>query len=167
MAKRQTIWLSTMMVLSLMLIGFYTVNNNTEPVPTDAPQTAAQGDDTNAQAAMEQSDYFVAYHLTASEEMSKKAEQLEEMIATGSPEEIEKAKQDLATLHDTDDKITAVTDMLVGEDYPDAIVEMKDNKINVIVQAQKIDRKEAVHIMKMVAEQMGVSSAHVTVAAHE
>lgn len=27
MVKRQTVWLSTMMVLSLMLIGYYTVNN--------------------------------------------------------------------------------------------------------------------------------------------
>jgi stage III sporulation protein AH len=33
--KRQTVWLSTMMVLSLMLIGYYTMNNGTG-VPTSS-----------------------------------------------------------------------------------------------------------------------------------
>ncbi|MCL6547946.1 MAG: SpoIIIAH-like family protein [Alicyclobacillus sp.] len=31
MVKRQTVWLSTMMVLSLMLIGYYTMNSGSEP----------------------------------------------------------------------------------------------------------------------------------------
>ena|GEM_PF-2198536 len=36
MVKRQTVWLSTMMVLSLMLIGYYTINSGgSNPSPTD------------------------------------------------------------------------------------------------------------------------------------
>lgn len=33
MVKRQTVWLSTMMVLSLMLIGYYTINNGGTGTP--------------------------------------------------------------------------------------------------------------------------------------
>ncbi|BCJ85923.1 SpoIIIAH-like family protein [Effusibacillus dendaii] len=34
MAKRQTVWLSAMMILSLMVIGYYTVDGTLAPVPT-------------------------------------------------------------------------------------------------------------------------------------
>jgi stage III sporulation protein AH len=36
MVKRQTVWLSTMMVLSLMLIGYYTMSNQTSTTSGDA-----------------------------------------------------------------------------------------------------------------------------------
>lgn len=35
MVKRQTVWLSTMMVLSLMLIGYYTMNNQAQTTSVD------------------------------------------------------------------------------------------------------------------------------------
>ncbi len=35
MVKRQTVWLSTMMVLSLMLIGYYTMSNQSATTSTD------------------------------------------------------------------------------------------------------------------------------------
>ena len=37
MVKRQTVWLSTMMVLSLMLIGYYTMNNGAQSTTKTAP----------------------------------------------------------------------------------------------------------------------------------
>ncbi|MCL6598442.1 MAG: SpoIIIAH-like family protein [Alicyclobacillus macrosporangiidus] len=58
MVKRQTVWLSTMMVLSLMLIGYYTMNNDggltatknpdgssvaTSATPPDSGQTSQTG----------------------------------------------------------------------------------------------------------------------------
>lgn len=36
MVKRQTVWLSTMMVLSLMLIGYYTMNNPSSPAASSS-----------------------------------------------------------------------------------------------------------------------------------
>lgn len=36
MVKRQTVWLSTMMVLSLMLIGYYTMNNGVTTTSTNS-----------------------------------------------------------------------------------------------------------------------------------
>ncbi len=39
MVKRQTVWLSTMMVLSLMLIGYYTMSNQSTTTSTDGVST--------------------------------------------------------------------------------------------------------------------------------
>jgi stage III sporulation protein AH len=55
MVKRQTVWLSTMMVLSLMLIGYYTMNNDSTTTTTDnggpsvstSTQTPGSSDGTN------------------------------------------------------------------------------------------------------------------------
>jgi stage III sporulation protein AH len=39
MVKRQTVWLSTMMVLSLMLIGYYTMSNQSQTTSSDGVAT--------------------------------------------------------------------------------------------------------------------------------
>jgi len=43
MVKRQTVWLSTMMVLSLMLIGYYTMNNGVQTTSSTSGGTSAGG----------------------------------------------------------------------------------------------------------------------------
>lgn len=52
MVKRQTVWLSTMMVLSLMLIGYYTMNNEssmtTSSTTGNSSVTTVSGDPGNA-----------------------------------------------------------------------------------------------------------------------
>lgn len=162
-----------MMVLSLMLIGFYTVNNNVQEVSTADPAktqtdalTADSGKDSVAPS--ESSDYFIGYHLENNQKISKKAEELENMIATGkSAEDIDKAKKELEQLHAEQEKIDDVIGLLFKEGYPDAIIEKKDDKINVTVQAQQLDKKNAVKIMDMVAKEMSVPSRMVIVANHE
>ncbi|MBL0388139.1 SpoIIIAH-like family protein [Tumebacillus sp. ITR2] len=181
MAKRQTIWLSTMMVLSLMLIGFYTVNNNVKEVSTDPTQATATDTKTADKAAadkaakggdkavMEPSDYFISYHLEESQKASAEAERLQTVIANDKTpaEQVEKAKKDLENLNNNQDKFDKVIDLIMAEGYPDAIIEMKDDKVNVTVQSADLDKKKAVKIMGIVAKEMGVSSAKVVVGKHE
>lgn len=51
MVKRQTVWLSTMMVLSLMLIGYYTMNNEPgTPASGSQDATSAVTPDTSGSA---------------------------------------------------------------------------------------------------------------------
>jgi len=173
MAKRQTIWLSTMMVLSLMLIGFYTVNNNVEPVTSETSKAAKDSQEQNKEAdtaVMEQSDFFVAYHMKEGEEMSAKAEQLQSVIANAqsSADEVEKAKKELETMNNNADKVEKAIELITAEGFPDAIVKVQqDGKINVTVQAKELDKKEAVKIMGIVAKEMQVSSSKVSVGVHE
>jgi stage III sporulation protein AH len=173
MAKRQTIWLSTMMVLSLMLIGFYTVNNGVEQVSTDPSKAASGQKGANSgkadTAAMEQSDFFVSYHLKESEEISQKVEQLQQVIANAksSPEQVDQAKKELETLNNNADKVDKVIELITAEGYPDAIVNLKDGKVTVTVQSQELDKKKAVKIMSIVSKEMQVPSAKVTVTNHD
>ncbi|PWK11504.1 SpoIIIAH-like family protein [Tumebacillus permanentifrigoris] len=179
MAKRQTIWLSTMMVLSLMLIGFYTVNNNVKEVSTDPVQQAA--DPTSAEkgkadaakggdkTVMEPSDYFISHHLEESQKSSAEAERLQTVIANDKTpaDQVEKAKKDLESLTANQDKIDNAIDKIMAEGYPDAIVEVKDDKVNVTVQSHDLDKKKVVKLMGIVAKEMGVSSSKVVVSKHE
>ncbi|QQE76975.1 SpoIIIAH-like family protein [Alicyclobacillus sp. SO9] len=66
MVKRQTVWLSTMMVLSLMLIGYYTINNGgtgtsgtgnsvTTSVGTPGPNTTGTANSTSTNASSQSS----------------------------------------------------------------------------------------------------------------
>lgn len=182
MAKRQTIWLSTMMVLSLMLIGFYTVNNNAKEVSGDTVQqpaadTSATADKGKAdkatkggdKAVMEPSDYFISYHLETAQKESAEAERLQTIIADDKTpaEQVEKAKKDLENLNNKQEKIDKVVDLILGEDVADAIVEINDDKVNVTVQSKELDKKKAVKIMGIVAKELGVPSAKVTVGKHE
>jgi stage III sporulation protein AH len=171
MAKRQTIWLSTMMVLSLMLIGFYTVNNNVQEVSTD-PAKVATNNEANGEVpsttVMESSDYFVSYHLQAGEDFSKKVEELNKKIAAGkSADEVEKAKKELETMNNNAEKIDNLIELITAEGYQDAIVEMKDGKVNIVVQEKQLDKKKVVKIMNLAAKELQVSSSKITVAAHE
>lgn len=170
MAKRQTIWLSTMMVLSLMLIGFYTVNNNVEPVNTDPAQTASQQDKGGEEQPVvaEGSDFFIKMHLDAQEKFSARVEELNNLIASGKDAtEVEKAKKELETMNNLDEKIESTIDLITAEGYPDAFIEAKDNnKFHVTVQAQDLDKMKAVKIIGIVAKEMGVSSSKVIVEKH-
>jgi len=174
MVKRQTIWLSTMMVLSLLVIGFYTVNNEVQGVPATQQQTDKQKkDETDKnkqkdEAAMRQSDYFVSWHLDASQRISQKTEELQKVIASSkSSEEVDKAKKELETLTTNADKTEKAEDLIVAEGYDDAIVEIKEDKVNVTVQAQALDNTKVVKIMNLVAKELGVSARKVIVSTHE
>ncbi|MGZ4122214.1 MAG: SpoIIIAH-like family protein [Tumebacillaceae bacterium] len=175
MAKRQTIWLSTMMVLSLMLIGFYTVNNNTSQVGApDAAKTAnttAKKADTSKKdtKVAESSDYFIAKHLQENQDISKQQEQLEAVIAdsTAPADKVEKAKNDLKALNDASDQQDNVVEQLMAEGFPDALVDQKDGKIQVTVQAQSLETKRAIKVMSIVSKEMKISAAKITVLTHE
>lgn len=179
MAKRQTIWLSTMMVLSLMLIGFYTVNNNVKEVSSDPTQPAADTASadkgkpaavkTGDKTVMEPSDYFISYHLEESQKSSAEAERLQTVIANDKTpaDQVEKAKKDLDSLTTNQDKIDNAIDKIMAEGYPDAIVEVKADKVNVTVQAHDLDKKKVVKLMGIVAKELGVSSSKVVISKHE
>lgn len=177
MAKRQTIWLSTMMVLSLMLIGFYTVNNNVQQVSTTADKSAAKttGAKTaatgkNDQAAMEASDYFIAKHIADQQDQSKLHEKLEAIIADpkSTADQVEQAKNQMKTMDAQQEQIDKVVDQINAEGFPDVLVNTTDSgKVNVTVQAQTLDNKKAVQIMSIVSKEMKVSAAKITVFNHE
>jgi stage III sporulation protein AH len=196
MANRQTVWLSTMMILSLMLIGYYTVGQNIQPVPTTAKDTVTQTDkpdmkkddvakkstdNTNAGKKEEASakdnqeqtnapsDYFASAELQEKKRLSEQIAELQDKIANNktSAEEAAKAQKQMEELQTLSDKQDAIVEQIKAEGFPDAIVSKEDTGIyKVTVQAQDLNPNQVVKIMSIVKSQLNVPNSNVIVSYH-
>ncbi|GIM44557.1 hypothetical protein DNHGIG_01060 [Collibacillus ludicampi] len=196
MANRQTVWLSTMMILSLMLIGYYTVGQNIQPVPTTAKDTVTQTDkpdmkkddvakkstdNTNAGKKEEPSakdnqeqtnapsDYFASAELQEKKRLSEQIAELQDKIANNktSAEEAAKAQKQMEELQTLSDKQDAIVEQIKAEGFPDAIVSKEDTGIyKVTVQAQDLNPNQVVKIMSIVKSQLNVPNSNVIVSYH-
>jgi stage III sporulation protein AH len=191
--KRQSVWLSTMMVLALMLIGYYTVNNNVKMVPVadtpsignpsfDANANSATGDSgsgnqngTNGKAAVDaSSNFFIAMHMREEKEQAAYLETLQQVLSNreSTSEQIAQAQQKMQEINDMNAKADHVRDMLQADGYPDAIVIPNDNDgiqfdhVTVYVQANQLSADQAVKVMNIVHTQMGVAMANISVGYH-
>lgn len=157
MANKQTVWLSTMMILSLMLIGYYTVGQNIQPIPsaqdtlgkdgtTPAKEEAGQtgnGEKTSPQTESSSqpssqgpqaqgdnsSDFFVAYQLEEKRRLSQELAQLQEKIANEKTpaDEVAKAQKKMEELQSLADKQSTIVQLIQAEGFPDAIVTQEEN----------------------------------------
>jgi stage III sporulation protein AH len=196
MANRQTVWLSTMMILSLMLIGYYTVGQNIQPVPTTAKDTVTQTekpdtdkegsakkntDNTNAgkkdeSAAKDNqeqtnapSDFFASAELQQKKLLSEQIAELQDKIANNktSSDEAAKAQKQMEELQTLSDKQDAIVEQIKAEGFPDAIVSKEDTGIyKVTVQAQDLNPNQVVKIMSIVKSQLNVPTSNVIVSYH-
>jgi stage III sporulation protein AH len=196
MANRQTVWLSTMMILSLMLIGYYTVGQNIQPVPTtakdslisteknksdseagakkdnaktDASQKGETATKTEQQSAGTPSDYFAAAELQEKKQLSEQIAQLQEKIANSKTpaEEAAKAQKQMEELQSLSDKQEAIVEQIKAEGFPDALLSREDNGIyKVTVQAQDLNNDQVVKIMSIVKTQLNIPASNVLVSFH-
>lgn len=193
MAKRQTVWLSTMMILSLMVIGYYTVDDTLQPVPTagQTEQTAKdltkqeksdtkqeqpkndkqndagkQGEQKQANAA---SDWFIEQFIKQEKDYSARVEQLQKVIADGntSTEEKAKADQELRELTDFNEKSDKLADKIMAEGFEEALVTKNSNRINVTVQAPQLSKEQVAKIYNIVSKELSVPASQIVVTYRE
>lgn len=199
MAKRQSIWLSTMMVLALMVIGYYTVNNENKPLPAatdragtgetgavpplppgeDASEGAksSSGSDAPADpaAAGKGSDFFAEMALKEKQRESGAVERLQQVIADpkSSAEDVARANRQLQQITDMQGKAEQVVEMLKGAGFSQAVIlpsgpgEVNYDRVSVYVQASSLSPQQAVTVMGIVHNQMGVPASNITVYWHE
>lgn len=150
-------------------------NGATTPDAT-APSATAQPDATKTDAttaptaanqlpATTTSEFFQGYKMQRDAMLSKqKDEQFSIMKSdTASPQAYADAKkkhEELSTLEST---TTALEELLKGSGYKDAVVLPQNDKVQVIVQADKLTNKEVVDIIATVKQQMNVSGNNVIV----
>lgn len=193
MAKRQTVWLSTMMILSLMVIGYYTVDDSLKPVPTsttqnlkdqatpakqtDAPKTGENKDqkaptgqksptDKNASA---QSDWFFTQMMKQEQDRSAKTEQLQKVMADSksTPEEKMKAEQEMKALEDFMAKAESAAEKVIQEGFEDALVTQESSQVTVTVQAPQLSKEQAAKIYNIVAKELNVPVSKITVVSRQ
>ncbi|MCL6445545.1 MAG: SpoIIIAH-like family protein [Alicyclobacillus sp.] len=158
MVKRQTVWLSTMMVLSLMLIGYYTMNNGaqstgagangSEPVSVTTPEEPAVTDDSQQGSGSDMTsqnangqDFFANWQTTVRTNLSRSQDRDLTIIGNNSStaEEIAQAQDDLKQLSNLQGGIESAQEAVIADGYQDcAIVPNADNtKLDVYVQTKK------------------------------
>lgn len=190
MVKRQTVWLSTMMVLSLMVIGYYTLGTPTaQPQGQKANtgiQTTVQGSGinspvggnttssrtavtTNAAAASQPSDWFIKLAYDQNNLQEQTTQQLQGEIANPrvSSAAVTTAYNELTALQTQTAGANKVHDMLLGLHYPDSIVLYEPHgRIQVYVESASLTPEAAVEIINLVSQALGVQSNLITVTPH-
>ncbi|MDP9728744.1 SpoIIIAH-like family protein [Alicyclobacillus tolerans] len=184
MVKRQTVWLSTMMVLSLMLIGYYTMNNPTETTNASSPSvtttvgtpdsasssTSPSLNASSSQSTSESSvDFFVATQTQVDKNMSETLDNLRSVIANSnaSTEQIGSAEDQIKQLMDLKGQMANAVDAVEGAGYKECVVVPDANdKFTVYVSAKKLSADDAVQVMNLVAQQLGVPMTNIIVTPH-
>ncbi|MGE5702073.1 MAG: SpoIIIAH-like family protein [Clostridia bacterium] len=124
--------------------------------PTSATQTPE---------AVSTSDFFTGYKMQREAMLQKqKDEQFAIMTSDKSSAqayaEAKKKHEELSTL---ENNTIALEELLKGSGYKDAVVLTQNDKVNVIVQADKLTNKEVVDIIAQVKQQLSVSGNNVIV----
>ncbi len=195
MVKRQTVWLSTMMVFSLMLIGYYTLG--TPPVSNTAQGTGSnaatvvgagvsvpagvtsKGSGSKSSGAtttsangilsgQSPSDWFVQASLDQSQAQSKVIQTLQQTLTNPkvSQQVASQAYSELTAIQTQAEQASRIHDLLVGQ-YPDSLVVFNPkNQVHVWVETKSLGPTAAVKVINLVAQTLGIQSNQVIVSPH-
>ncbi|MFB5191143.1 SpoIIIAH-like family protein [Alicyclobacillus fastidiosus] len=188
MVKRQTVWLSTMMVLSLMLIGYYTMNNqsgtatttqpNSDSVATSVTQPSTSGgasatnstSSTSSTGATATTDWYTNQQTNVSQQLSEQIDRQKAVLANNnaSSDQIASAESQLAELQDLTGGIDNATQMIKADGFKNAVIvpDAKLQTFSVYVQASNLQKDDVIKVMNIVSQQLDVSMLNVTVKAH-
>lgn len=192
MVKRQTVWLSTMMVLSLMLIGYYTMNNETSTTTASTNQSdvttsvspatgntiganTAQSGSNNGTSntkdtttAPSGSDWFVNMETTQTQQMSQEMDNQRTILANNNATsaQLSQAEQKLQQLTSLQGELATAREVVLGKGYQDCVIVPSSDSMKFTVNvksASTVTAAQAVSIMNAVSQELNVSAANVIV----
>lgn len=156
------------------LMGVEVQTKQTDIPPKDATPVEAKsttvGDLTqkSGQDALSGSEYFQGSRLHREAMIQQqKDEQMKIWMSSDSPQVSADAKKKFDELNDIDTKSQALEDLIKAKGYKDALVNMQDDIVSVVVQKDKLEKKEAVDIIALVTENLKVSGQNVRVLYHQ
>ncbi|SMO40027.1 SpoIIIAH-like family protein [Melghirimyces algeriensis] len=180
--NKQTVWLVTMLTLMVVLSAYYIVTGPVEPADqiTMDEQTSKSEDvqvKTKEKADKEEkdkkasvdsdSDYFIGYQLQRSSLRSKMTEKYMDVMTDpkASKEELKKAQQKINELMKVDKTESVMEDLIREEGFRDAVViTNEDDFVDVIVQSEKMSKKQVVKLISMVKKQLDVPVDKISIA---
>jgi stage III sporulation protein AH len=173
--NKQTVWLVTMLSVMVVLSAYYIVTGPVEPAeqvaqtakekqgdikvdikPVDEPSSSGEK---SAEVLENQSnDFFVGYQLQRSTLRQKMVEEYMQVLTNPeAPEkEVEEANQKIQQLMKIDNQETVLEELIRKEGYLP--------HVDVIVQSEKLDKKQVVKLISLVRQHLQVDPHHVTVA---
>ncbi|SDD44107.1 stage III sporulation protein AH [Paenibacillus sp. UNCCL117] len=139
--------------------------------PVSKPEAAGSTEDAKVLQTMQTtakatsgSDYFISLQLKRNEELAKQVEGLM-AIATDlkkTKEEAAKAQEEIARLQDMHDKVTSLEEGLM-KDFPQVVVTQDAAKWKVTVQANKLERSQALSIVDKAMAELGLNPDQIKV----
>lgn len=141
-----------------------TSTTDAKATQTGAEKTDAQILETAQTSAKSGAGYFAELAQKRGEELGKLTEKYFDIIADPkkSTEEISKANNDLDKLQEKQEKIDNL-ESLLAKTYKNAIVVEEGNKFKAVVQAEKLDAKQASTIIELMIKELNVSKDVVSV----
>ncbi|MCR3922168.1 MAG: SpoIIIAH-like family protein [Firmicutes bacterium] len=112
--------------------------------------------------------FFVEYRLQRERMRASEVEMLNGMIANDNitAEGKKQAEEQLLELIELMEKELMVENMLKAQGYNDAVFFYKDGRVNVVVQASKLDESQFMQIADMIGSVTGVSIDNISVVEH-
>ncbi|MCC3373389.1 SpoIIIAH-like family protein [Cohnella sp. REN36] len=110
-------------------------------------------------------EYFDNAQLQREIKVSKRLEELNAILAATSkatPEEAAAAIEEQSRIDMVEQRITSLEEKLVG-DYPNAVVEEDDNNYKIVVQADKLEVKQAVKIVSLATKELDVTPDRISI----
>lgn len=185
--KKQTVWLLSMLTIMVVLSAYYLLQGPIEQVPVasnpsmqemakdlqvDSKQVdmQEQGKEQGQEQDVAQvipgsaSDYFIETKMDRDELQAQRMEEYLSIMTNAEDEKaVTQAKSDYDKLVTQQDTEMTVESLIKALGYEEAVIISKDNRVNVIVQAEKLERQNAVEIMKLVTQHMEVPSKNIVV----
>lgn len=135
--------------------------------PEGGSETGARNDEAVLKelASLKGAEYFDEIQRLNKEKFDQENERLTSIVAdtkNHSQEEASSAVEELARLDDADSRMTSLEEKLLL-DYENAVVTEEDMNFKVIVQAAKLEKKQAVKIVDMAAKVLNVTPDRLSV----
>lgn len=113
-------------------------------------------------------EFFVEYRLQRDRVRSNEVEMLNKMVDNPNitAEGKKEAEEQLLVLIELMEKELMVENMLKAQGYKDAVFFLKDGRVNIVVQAAKLDETQFMQIADMVSTSTGVSIGDISVVEH-
>ncbi|HJV44446.1 MAG TPA: SpoIIIAH-like family protein [Bacillota bacterium] len=178
--KKQTVWLLSMLTIMVVLSAYYLVQGPIKQVPValDGKQKVEKQKVTDVQVdskqvttgnkvttAIDASDYFVGVKMDRDAWNSKQMEEYMTVMTSNEAkaDSIGKAKQSYDKLVSLQETEMNVENLIKALGYKEAVVVSKDDRVNVIVQADKVEKNKVVEIMSLVKKHMDVPGQNIVV----
>lgn len=163
--KKQSVWLVSMVSLMVVLSGYYLF--------TDDMDTAKIAEKANAKPAANKKvssvpttvdDYFANAQMTRDEQQEATFDKLMTELDKADQATSASTMKTLETMQNQAEKVDALEEQL-ATDYHNAVITEKAGKWNVAVQANALDKSDAVAILEQVTAELSVQPTQVTVQA--
>lgn len=172
-AKKQTMWLLSMLTLLVVLSVyylFYTDPQGVDRALQEDPKHAQPSEisdepskDTPVVTVSESDDFFASARLMRDQQRAKAMEEYFALIDNGGESAAKEASAKIDALQDAESKELMVESLLKASGFQDVVVMENNGKVSVVVRAPDLKSEDVVGIIKTVSQNMNVTGTAVTV----